>query len=64
MKKTTAGLPNTCWNCGADNLEYWFAENDDRARSGGGICESCAFPVEAEPEPAVEAAKPARRRKA
>lgn len=65
MIKTTAGLPNTCWQCGAGDLEHWYAPNIDRAVNGGGICESCYAPKpEPEPEPAVEPAKPTRRRKA
>lgn len=43
--KTTVGLPNTCCACGQEPTEgYWFAEHNDAARSGGGLCAACAKP--------------------
>jgi|GEM_PF-6816584 len=40
MQKTVAGLPNSCSVCGApvSAVDGWFAENEDVARSGGGVC--------------------------
>jgi hypothetical protein len=61
MKQTQAGLPNSCWKCGADNLEHWYAIDDETAAAGKGICEACFNPapvVEEQPAPEV---KPARR---
>jgi len=42
MIETSAGLPNTCSECGTDPGATWFAENEDQARSGGGLCKNCA----------------------
>lgn len=40
MLNTKIGLPNTCSLCGekVDVEMGWWAENEDVARSGGGIC--------------------------
>ncbi|MBN1430451.1 MAG: hypothetical protein JXB07_18925 [Anaerolineae bacterium] len=54
MTKTTRGLPNTCSQCGTPvkKEDWWFANNEDEARSGQGLCEKCATtndaPVEQE----------------
>lgn len=40
--ETTAGLPNTCSNCGKPAGKRWYAENVDQARSGLGLCADCA----------------------
>ena len=38
---TKAGLPNTCSLTGQVITEgYWFAANEDEARSGAGICQA------------------------
>lgn len=44
MIETKAGLPNTCWQCGSEPGETWYAANEDAARSGKGKCGNCAFP--------------------
>lgn len=65
MKKTQAGLPNTCSSCGTPVAvkDGWFARNDEQARTGQGLCQACARPKgrriartkAAEEEKAVEA---------
>ena len=40
--ETRAGLPNTCSQCGKEPGDSWFATSDDAARSGAGVCSSCA----------------------
>ena len=44
MIETEVGLPNTCSNCGKPPGDTWFAEHEDAARSGQGICDNCANP--------------------
>ena len=46
MQETKAGLPNTCSQCGANPGATWYARHNDAARSGQGLCKSCAFPEE------------------
>lgn len=65
MIKTQRGLPNTCSKCGrkVTAQEGWYAEHDDAARAGLGVCADCAgVPGEAEnaaPEtPPAEDAQP------
>ena len=43
MQKTVAGLPNSCSVCGKPltREDGWYAEHDDAARSGGGMCANC-----------------------
>ena len=43
MQKTVAGLPNSCSVCGKalTREDGWYAEHDDAARSGVGICADC-----------------------
>ena len=41
--QTSKGLPNSCSNCGQTIKEKeWFAPNEDEARSGLGLCVTCA----------------------
>lgn len=42
MQATTRGLPNTCSICGADAGAVWYAENDEQAFAGRGLCAACA----------------------
>lgn len=43
MIATKVGLPNSCSQCGTPVTEdTWFAEHDDAARSGLGVCRVCA----------------------
>lgn len=37
---TKAGLPNTCSICAktVTKDEGWYADNEDQARAGGGVC--------------------------
>lgn len=46
LKPFTIGLPNTCSSCGKPPGKVWYAENEDQARSGGGICKGCLEKVE------------------
>ena len=48
MKETKRGLPNTCSNCGKNPGDSWYAEHEDAARSGQGLCKDCAFPKKEE----------------
>lgn len=41
MIKTKRGLPNTCSICEKPCTEFWYAENTDAARAGGGLCADC-----------------------
>ena len=53
MIRTTKGMPNTCSNCGAGPLEECWAESEDHARAGLGLCKDCAaLERPAEPESA------------
>lgn len=37
------GLPNTCSDCGEPiKGKKWFAENEDQAEAGQGVCDKCA----------------------
>lgn len=52
MVLTKAGLPNTCSVCAktVTKDEGWYAENEDAARAGGGVCaDHVAVPPHAEP---------------
>ena len=40
--ETREGLPNSCSACGELQTVSWFAESEDAARSGVGLCASCA----------------------
>lgn len=45
MKQTRVGLPNSCSICGNTVLtEMWWADNDDFARAGSGVCDNCRAP--------------------
>ena len=39
---TKTGLPNSCCKCGKAQKTAWYAIHDDMARSGQGVCSSCA----------------------
>jgi hypothetical protein len=41
MIYTAVGLPNTCSRCGRACTRQWWAEHEDAARSGAGLCEEC-----------------------
>ena len=68
MIKTAVGLPNTCSRCGRRCTGEWWAEHEDAARSGTGLCDECAsvapvlsYPVHAEPvryKPVEETVQP------
>jgi hypothetical protein len=45
MIKTAVGLPNTCSRCGRRCTGEWWAEHEDAARSGTGLCDECAQPA-------------------
>ena len=45
MIKTGVGLPNTCSRCGKRCTGKWWAEHEDAARSGAGLCDECAAPA-------------------
>lgn len=45
MIKTAIGLPNTCSQCGKRCINQWWAEHEDAARSGSGLCDGCAQPA-------------------
>jgi len=52
MKQTSAGLPNTCSRCGQPAGEQWWAENDEQAQAGQGVCDTCHQPPKkAAPKP-------------
>lgn len=42
MIETVKGLPNTCHDCGQPAGPVWWAEHEDAARAGGGVCRPCA----------------------
>lgn len=42
MIETKAGLPNTCSECGTPQAGTWYAASVDMARSGQGLCATCA----------------------
>lgn len=43
MQLTHVGLPNSCSNCAkpVPLADGWFAEHDDAALSGAGVCAAC-----------------------
>jgi len=45
MIQTAIGLPNTCSQCGKRCAGQWWAEHEDAARSGAGLCDECAQPA-------------------
>ena len=45
MIHTSVGLPNTCSRCGKRCISQWWAEHEDAARSGSGLCDECAAPA-------------------
>ena len=57
MNKTKRGLPNTCARCGAACTSEWYAQNDDEARAGRGLCEKCANPHSPKAKKDAEPAK-------
>lgn len=57
MIETKVGLPNTCSVCGTPQREFWYAEHEDAARSGQGLCRECAFPIAQEDVSEEEAAR-------
>lgn len=58
MKKTSAGIPNTCTMCGKPQAAAWYAKNEDEAIAGIGYCEQCNPAKEAAAEGKPEAAAP------
>ena len=58
MKQTTVGLPNTCSQCGQLAEPHWYAPNEDAARAGAGICESCKNPAPKKPAKEEKPKKP------
>lgn len=69
MIETTRGLPNTCHDCGKPAGPTWWAEHEDAARAGGGVCRVCAVkrgwlpPEDKEPERAASTQRKRTRRK-
>lgn len=54
MKETAKGLPNTCTRCARKAGPTWWANNDDEAIAGLGVCHEChAAEVAATPPPDV-----------
>lgn len=45
MIQTSVGLPNTCSRCGKRCTGQWWAEHEDAARAGAGLCDGCAQPA-------------------
>lgn len=67
MGLTKAGLPNTCSVCAktVTKDEGWYAENEDTARAGGGVCaDHVSVPPHAEPADADAAKAEAKQAKA
>lgn len=52
MIQTTAGLPNSCSQCGTPvaTSSFWFAPNEDGARAGAGVCQACTLAENPNPE--------------
>lgn len=45
MIQTSAGLPNSCSQCGKRIVNgMWWAEHVDAARTGSGVCDDCHAP--------------------
>jgi hypothetical protein len=57
MIQTAIGLPNTCSRCGRRCTGEWWAEHEDAARAGAGLCDGCASVPPVLPE--VVCAQPA-----
>ena len=52
MMETTAGLPNSCYQCATPvTTGSWFARNIDEARSGKGFCADCLVKEATAPAP-------------
>lgn len=58
MTETAKGLPNTCHDCGQPAGPVWYAEHEDAARAGGGVCRDCAVKRGWLPGEAQETANP------
>ena len=56
MIETSVGLPNSCCVCGVPQVGTWYAENEDVARSGGGMCYEDTFGATPMPKSANEIA--------
>lgn len=50
--ETHLGLPNTCFKCGEPIPEGqpWYAEHEDAARAGLGLCAACAHGGDEKPK--------------
>jgi hypothetical protein len=62
MIQTAVGLPNRCSRCGKSCTGQWWAEHEDAARSGAGLCDGCAHPAaQAAPDrPVTVSVEPSR----